>query len=59
MNASRAFFIAMYVVVALVGLLAAARGAGYFQFFGIALIGFGMISAFATVKRIYDETDGH
>jgi hypothetical protein len=58
MTGTRAFFIVFYAVLALVGLLAAARGEGYFQFFGVALMAFGAASAFATVKRIFDEADG-
>jgi hypothetical protein len=57
MNATRAFFIGFYALVALLGLLSAARGSGYFQFFGFALIFFGLVSAWATVKRIFDEAE--
>ncbi len=59
MSATKFFFIALYAVMALVGLFAAAAAKDYLQFFGFALFLFGVGSAYATVKRHFDEAHAH
>jgi hypothetical protein len=59
MSATKFFFIALYAVMALVGLFAAAAANDYLQFFGFALFLFGIGCAFATVKRHFDEAHVH
>ncbi|MCS6891353.1 MAG: hypothetical protein RMK64_10035 [Rhodovarius sp.] len=57
MTAPRIFFIGFYALVVLFGLMAAAWGAGYFQFFGFVLMAFGFLSAWGVVKRHFDEEE--
>ena len=59
MSATKFFFLALYVLIALLGLFTAAAAKDYLQFFGFALLLFGAGSAFATVKRHFDEAHGH
>lgn len=59
MTAAKFFFLALYAVIALVGLYTAAAAQAYLQFFGFALMVFGAGSAFGTVKRHFDEAHGH
>ncbi len=59
MSATKFFFLALYAAMALVGLYAAAAARDYLQFFGFALFLFGAGSAYATVKRHFDEAHGH
>lgn len=58
MSANKFFFIALYAIIALLGLFAAAAASDYLQFFGFALFLFGVLSAYATVKRHFDEAEG-
>lgn len=55
---SHLFFILFSAVVALVGLFAAAAATDYLQVFGVMLMLFGVLFAFGTIKRHYDEKQG-
>ncbi len=57
MNPSRIFFLSFSLVIAVVGLFAAAMAHDYLQTFGIGLFAFGVLFAFGCVKRHFDEQD--
>ena len=59
MNATKYFFIALSAILALVGLAAAAVAKDYLQFFGFGLFLFGVLFAYSTVKRHFDELQHH
>lgn len=59
MSGTSYFFIAFSAIIALVGLAAAAAATDYLQFFGFALFLFGVLFAYGTVKRHFDEQEGH
>lgn len=54
---SRVFFLALSVLVALVGLFAAAAAHDYLQAFGLGLFGFGTLFALSCIKRHFDESE--
>ena len=53
------FFIAFSAIIALVGLAAAAVASDYLQLFGFGLFLFGVLFAYSTVKRHFDERHSH
>ena len=57
MSGARWFFLIFSVLIALVGLLAAAQAEGYFQFFSMALFFFGVLFAYGCIKRHFDEVE--
>ena len=59
MSGARYFFISFYGLVAIIGLLTGGMAHAYLQFFGFALLAFGAVSAFLTVKRHFDEKEQH
>jgi len=60
MTSSRTFFMILSILVALVGLVAAATAHDYLEFFGMGLFVFGVLYSFSCIKRHYDERDaGH
>ncbi|WP_431303620.1 hypothetical protein [Sediminicoccus sp. BL-A-41-H5] len=59
MPISSGFFIALYLVFALVGLFGAARAEGYLYTFSLLLLAFGLWMAFSVVKRHYDAKHSH
>ncbi len=59
MTAGRVFFLALAAIIAVVGLFAAAAADDYLHGFGLALTGFGLFFAASTVKRHFDEQEGH
>lgn len=54
---SRVFFLVLSVLVALVGLVAAAAAHDYLQAFGLGLFGFGILFALGCIKRHFDESE--
>lgn len=56
MPISSGFFIALYLVFALVGLFGAARADGYLYVFSLLLIAFSLLMSFGVIKRHYDAT---
>ena len=54
MPISSGFFIALYLVFALVGLFGAARADGYLYVFSLLLIAFSLLMSFGVIKRHYD-----
>lgn len=59
MPISSGFFIALYLVFALVGLFGAARADGYLFTFSLMLLAFALWMAFSVVKRHYDAKQTH
>jgi len=59
MSGAKYFFIVFYALVAVIGLVTLGLAHDYLQFFGFALLAFGIISAFLTMKRHFDETEKH
>lgn len=59
MTAGRVFFLALAALIAVIGLFAAASAEDYLQGFGFGLTGFGLFFAATTVKRHFDEQEGH
>jgi hypothetical protein len=59
MPASRVFFLTLSLLIGVVGLLAAAWAEDYLHGFGLALLGFALFFAGHTVKRHFDEQEGH
>jgi hypothetical protein len=59
MPASRAFFLTLSLLIGVVGLLAAAWAQDYLHGFGLALLAFALFFAAHTVKRHFDEEEGH
>jgi hypothetical protein len=59
MPISSGFFIALYLVFALVGLFGAARAEGYLNAFSLMLLAFSLWMAFSVIKRHYDATHRH
>lgn len=59
MPISSGFFIALYLVFALVGLFGAARAEGYLHAFSLMLLGFSLLMSFGVIKRHYDATQPH
>jgi hypothetical protein len=59
MSAGKFFFIALSAIIALVGLAAAAAATDYLQLFGFGLFLFGVLFAYSTVKRHFDEKQAH
>lgn len=57
MSGSRWFFLIFSGVIALVGLLAAGMARDYLQFFGFALMLFGLAFGFGCIKRHFDEAE--
>ncbi|RYJ01841.1 MAG: hypothetical protein EON47_09450 [Acetobacteraceae bacterium] len=57
MISSRVFFLVLSVVIALVGLWAAAVAHDYMHVFGLGLFAFGTLFALSCVKRHFDEQD--
>jgi hypothetical protein len=57
MTSSRIVFLVLSVVIALVGLLAAAAAHDYLHVFGLGLFAFGALFALSCVKRHFDEQD--
>lgn len=57
MNPSRIFFLILSLIIALVGLAAAAAAHDYLKVFGLGLFAFGVLFAFGCVKRHFDEQD--
>ena len=56
MNGARVFFIALYGLLALLGLFAAARAQDIgMSIFGFGLIGFGLLCVFHSIKSHFDE----
>lgn len=60
MTGARVFFMVLYGVIALVGLVlaAAARDAGI-TIFGWGLVIFGVLNCFHAIKAHFDEQEGH
>jgi hypothetical protein len=59
MPPSRVFFLALSLLIGVTGLFAAAWADDYLHGFGLALIGFALFYAGFTVKRHFDEQEGH
>lgn len=59
MPISSGFFIALYLVFALVGLFGAARAEGYLYLFSLLLLAFSLWMAFGVIKRHYDAKHSH
>jgi hypothetical protein len=59
MPASRVFFLTLSLLIGVVGLLAAAWAQDYLHGFGLALLAFALFFAAHTVKRHFDEEEGH
>jgi hypothetical protein len=59
MPASRVFFLTLSLLIGVVGLLAAAWAQDYVHGFGLALLAFALVFAAHTVKRHFDEEEGH
>lgn len=59
MPISSGFFIALYIVFALVGLFGAARADGYLYAFSLLLMAFGVLMGLGVIKRHYDATHPH
>lgn len=59
MSGARYFFIAFYGLVAIIGLITGGMTHAYLQFFGFVLLAFGIVAAFMTVKRHFDEKEQH
>ena len=57
MSGSRWFFLIFSCVIALVGLVAAGMAHDYLQFFGFALMLFGIAFAFGCIKRHFDAME--
>lgn len=57
MNGVQYFFIIFYALVAVIGLVTVGLAHDYLQFFGFAMLLFGMVSAFVTMKRHFDERE--
>lgn len=57
MSGSRWFFLIFSCVIALVGLVTAGAAHDYLQFFGFALMLFGLAFGFGCIKRHFDEAD--
>jgi uncharacterized membrane protein YiaA len=57
MISSRVVFLVLSVVIALVGLWAAAVAHDYMHVFGLGLFAFGTLFALSCVKRHFDERD--
>jgi hypothetical protein len=56
MNGARIFFIALYGLLALLGLFAAAKAQDIgMSIFGFGLIGFGLFCVFHSIKSHFDE----
>jgi hypothetical protein len=56
MNGARIFFIALYGLLALLGLFAAAKAQDVgMSIFGFGLIGFGLLCVFHSIKSHFDE----
>lgn len=56
MNGARIFFIALYGLLALLGLFAAAKAQDIgMSIFGFGLIGFGLLCVFHSIKSHFDE----
>lgn len=59
MPISSGFFIALYLVFALVGLFGAARAEGYLYGFSLMLLAFALWMAFGVIKRHFDAKQQH
>lgn len=59
MSAGKYFFIFFSAIIALVGLAAASAASDYLQLFGFGLFLFGVLFAYGTVKRHFDEKHAH
>ena len=57
MSGGRWFFLIFNMLIAFVGLLAAAASHDYLQVFGIGLMLFGILFAFGCIKRHFDEAE--
>ncbi|MBB5690325.1 hypothetical protein GXW77_06935 [Roseomonas alkaliterrae] len=59
MSANRVFFMVLYGLLALLGVIlaAAARDVGI-SLFGWGLVAFGVLNAFNTIKVHFDEAEG-
>lgn len=57
MSGSSIFFIFFAVIIALVGLFAAAASHDYLQVFGLGLFLFGVLFALGCVKRHFDAVE--
>ena len=60
MTGTRMFFLALYGLLALLGLFtaAAAQDLGM-SIFGFGLIGFGLLCVFNTIRTHFDQAEGH
>jgi hypothetical protein len=60
MNGARVFFLALYGLLALLGLFAAAKAQDIgMSIFGFGLIGFGLFCVFNTIRTHFDQAEGH
>lgn len=59
MPISSGFFIALYLVFALVGLFGAARADGYLYVFSLMLMAFGVLMGLSVIKRHFDAKHSH
>lgn len=59
MPPSRVFFLALALLIGVVGLFAAASAEDYLHGFGLGLVAFALFFAGHTVKRHFDEQEGH
>jgi hypothetical protein len=57
MSGGRWFFLVFNMLIAFVGLLAAAASDDYLQVFGLGLMLFGLLFAFGCIKRHFDEAE--
>ena len=57
MSGARWFFLVFSVLIAFVGLTAAAASHDYLQVFGFGLFLFGVLFAFGCIKRHFDEAE--
>lgn len=52
------FFLALSGIFALVGLFALSVAEGYFGFWSLMLVGFGLFLGFGIIKRHFDAREG-
>jgi len=59
MSGCRVFFTAFYAILAFLGLLLLGKGDLPLMIFGLLLMIFGLISAYKTIGRHFDEAKAH
>jgi hypothetical protein len=60
MTGARVFFLALYGLLALLGLFTAAKAQDIgMSIFGFGLIGFALLCLFHTIKSHFDEAESH